>query len=325
MLPVPPTSEPQAPSWQSRLVSLLVRARMRPYAHKPIDPQFLRDMMGRPKSARQLMLRATGAVAVRVDAGPGHPSGDWVSARGTTERSPVLLYLHGGGFIGCSPETHRPLVGSLCSRLQARAFVPEYRLAPEFPYPAALDDAMQSYRHLLSNLHIDPRRIILAGDSAGGGLALSTAMRIRDEELPQPAAIVAYSPWTDLAVSGQSVDENSDRCAMFASITIRRAAPLYLGNTAPHDPGPSPLYGDFRGLAPLLIHASSDEVLRDDAVRVAERASAAGVTVEFRLWRRVPHVWQFFPAILPEAAESLQLTVQFVQQQMAREIKSSVT
>lgn len=319
MQPEPPISEPHAPSWQSRLVNLMVRARMRPHAHKPIDPQFVRDNMGRPKSARELMLRATGAVARHVDAGPDHPAGDWVTARGATDTSPVLLYLHGGGFIGCSPETHRPLVGSLCARLQSRAFVPEYRLAPEFPYPAALDDAVQSYRHLVNTLGIDPRRIILGGDSAGGGLALSAAMRIRDEGLPQPSAIIAYSPWTDLAASGSSLDENSECCAMFAGITIRRAAPFYLGNTPPHDPGASPLYGDFRGLAPLLIHASVDEVLRDDSVRVAERALAAGVTVQIRLWRRVPHVWQFFPAILPEAAESLQLTVKFVQQHLSQE------
>ncbi|MBC8089298.1 MAG: alpha/beta hydrolase [Phycisphaerae bacterium] len=297
----------------------MVRARMRPHAHKPIDPLFIRENMGRPKGARELMLRATGSVARRVDAGPDHPPGDWVTAREATDSSPVMLYLHGGGFIGCSPETHRPLVGSLCKRLKARAFVPAYRLAPEFPYPAALDDAMQSYRHLIHTLQIDSRRIILAGDSAGGGLALSTAMRIRDEGLPQPAVIIAYSPWTDLAASGSSLDENSDRCAMFAGVTIRRAAPFYLGNTAAQDPGPSPLYGDFRGLAPLLIHASSDEVLRDDSVRVAERASAAGVKVEIQLWRRVPHVWQFFPAILPEAEESLQLTMQFVQQHLSHE------
>jgi len=302
---------PHAPSWQSRFVSLMVRARMRPYALKPINPPVIRELMGRPKGPRRLMLRATGSVAERMEPGPGHPGGDWVRSRGSNETSPVILYLHGGGFIGCSPETHRPLVGSLCLRFGARAFVPQYRLAPEFPYPAALDDAMLAYRHLLGERGVPPGRIILAGDSAGGGLALSTAMRARDEGLPQPAVIITYSPWTDLAASGHSLDENSDRCAMFAGITIRRAAPIYLGATDAHDPGPSPLYGDFRGLAPLLIHASTDEVLRDDAIRVADRARAAGVTVDFRLWRRVPHVWQFFPAILPEAEESLRLTVQF--------------
>lgn len=317
MHPAQPDIVPQAPSWQSRFVNLMVRARMRPHAHKPLDPPVLREMMGRPKGPRRLMLRATGSVAERIEAGDGHPGGDWVTFRGSHAGSPVILYLHGGGYIGCSPETHRPLVGSLCRRFEARAFVPQYRLAPEHPYPAALDDAMMAYRYLLGDQRVEPGRLILAGDSAGGGLALSLAMRIRDEGLPQPAAIIAYSPWTDLAASGQSLDENSERCAMFAGITIRRAAPLYLGTTEAHDPGASPLYGDFRGLAPLLIHASTDEVLRDDSIRVADRAKAAGVTVEFRLWRRVPHVWQFFPAILPEAEESLKLTVQFGQRYLA--------
>ncbi len=300
------------PSWQSRIVNLLVRARMRPYAVRPLDPAFLRPRMGRPKSVRQLMLLASGARAAHVEAAPSHPSGDWVTARNSTAESPVVLYLHGGGYFGCSAETHRPLVGSLVSRLHARAFVPDYRLAPEHPYPAALDDALQSYRYLLHDLHIPATRIVLAGDSAGGGLALAAAMRLRDENLPQPAAIVTFSPWTDLAVTGLSIEENSERCAMFAAITIRRAAPLYLGNTLATDPGASPLYGNFHGLAPLLIHAGTDEVLRDDAVRVAERAHASGVTVEFRLWPRVPHVWQFFAGVMPEAAESLQLTTKFV-------------
>jgi len=287
---------------------------MRPYAVKPLDPAFLRPMMGRPRSVRHLMLLASGARAKHVGNDVTHPPGDWVEARASTSESPVVLYLHGGGFFGCSPVTHRPLVGSLVSRLNARAFVPYYRLAPEHPYPAALDDAMQSYRYLLDEMQIAPSRIVLAGDSAGGGLALSAAMRIRDEGLPQPGVIVTFSPWTDLAVTGLSIDENSDRCAMFAGITIRRAAPLYLGSTSPTDPGPSPLYGDFRGLAPLLIHAGTDEVLRDDAVRVADCARAAGVTVEFRLWPRVPHVWQFFAGVMPEAAESLWLVSQFVKQ-----------
>ncbi|MEP6832914.1 MAG: alpha/beta hydrolase [Gemmatimonas sp.] len=305
-------TDQRPPSWQSRLVNRLVRARMRPYAELPLDPVSLRPKMGRPKSVRHLMLFASGARATHVENCAAHPAGDWVEARDSSENSPVVLYLHGGGFIGCSPQTHRPLVGSLVSRLHARAFVPEYRLAPEHPYPAALNDALLSYRYLLNDLNIDASRIILAGDSAGGGLALSTAMHIRDEGLPQPAAIVTFSPWTDLAVTGQSIDENSDTCAMFAGITIRRAAPLYLGSASPVDPGPSPLYGNFRGLPPILIHAGSDEVLRDDAVRVAERSEAAGVTVEFRLWPHVPHGWQFFPAVMPEAAESLMLTAQFV-------------
>lgn len=285
---------------------------MRPHAHKPIDPTFVRAHIGRPKSVRELMFKASGAHLESVQSNRTHPSGDWVIGRDSSDTSPVFLYLHGGGYIACSPETHRPLVGVLTSRLNARAFVPAYRLAPEFPYPAALDDAIASYRYLLDEHGVDPSRLIIAGDSAGGGLALATAMRIRDLGLPQPSSILLFSPWTDMAVTGHSIDENTDRCSMFAGVTIRRAAPLYLGDTAADDPGASPLYGDYAGLAPLLVHASTDEVLRDDAVRVAERAVAAGVTVQFRLWPGVPHCWQFFSAVMPEAAESLRMTDEFV-------------
>lgn len=314
-----------APSWQARVINVLVRARMRPHAYKPIDPGFVRDHIGRPRSVRRLMFRASGARAKRVLSDRAHPAGDWIAGRDSTGTSPVILYLHGGGYIACSSETHRPLVGSLTSRLNARAFVPDYRLAPECPYPAALDDAVASYRFLLEQHQVAPSQLIIAGDSAGGGLALATAMRLRDEGLPQPCAVLLFSPWTDMAVTGNSIDENSDRCAMFAGQTIRRAAPLYLGNAAADTPGASPLYGNFAGLAPMLIHASADEVLRDDAVRVAERASAAGVTVEFRLWPGVPHCWQFFAAIMPEAAESLQLTVNFVRKQLAVHHAQAVT
>jgi epsilon-lactone hydrolase len=224
----------------------------------------------------------------------------------------VLLYLHGGGFIGCSPETHRMLVSSLVRRLQAEAFVPKYRLAPEHPYPAALEDAVSAYRHLTNERGIDSARIVVFGDSAGGGLALATVMALRDAGDTLPAGIALFSPWTDLAATGRSLDENSDSCAMFAGDTIRRASRFYVADEDPRHPLVSPLFGDFRGLPPLLLHASEDEVLRDDSVRVAERAREAGVGVTLRLWRHVPHVWQFFAAVLPEARESLQDAVTFV-------------
>jgi monoterpene epsilon-lactone hydrolase len=310
--------ETTTPSWQSRVANALVRARMRPHALKPIDPEFMRANMGRPRWARELMLRATGATARA--AGPNEPAGEWVTASGTTSRT--MLYLHGGGYIACSPETHRPLVGALVSRFGARAFVPRYRLAPEHPYPAAFDDALAAYRHLVDVCAVDPSTLVLAGDSAGGGLALALALALRTQALPPPAAILCFSPWTDLAATGKSLDENSDRCAMFAGDTIRRASGIYLGNASATDPLVSPLYGDFRDLAPLLIHASADEVLRDDSVRVAERARAAGVEVEFRMWPVVPHCWQFFAGMMPEAVESLQLVTQFVMKHTNRHVPS---
>lgn len=290
---------------------------MRPHAYSPIDPQWVRENMGKPKSGRRLLARATGA---NFSVAPAHqlwPGGERVHWPGAGDNAPTLLYLHGGGYIGCSPETHRSLVGSLVRRTGLDAWVPRYRLAPEHPYPAALDDALHAYRHLVEERAVEPRRLVIAGDSAGGGLALALVLRLKAEGHALPAAVATFSPWSDLAATGASLDENSDRCSMFAGDTVRRASAFYVGNADPRDPFVSPLFGDFRGFPPLLVHASTDEVLRDDATRVVERARAAAVRVESRLWRRVPHVWQFFPAVLPEARESLALTARFFARELA--------
>lgn len=325
---MPTDIEPRTPSWQSRIVHALVRARMRPHALEPIDPDWVRQNMGRPRAPREWIARLTGARSEPL-AREGHwPGGEhvwWPTDRANPERRredaappPVLLYLHGGGFIGCSPETHRSLVGSLVRRLRSEAFVPEYRLAPEHRFPAALDDAVAAYRYLTVERSIAAERIVVFGDSAGGGLALAMLMALRDAGDTLPACAVLFSPWTDLAATGRSLDENSERCAMFAGITIRRASQFYLGDADPRHPLVSPLFGDFGGLPPLLLHASQDEVLRDDSVRVADRAREAGVDATLRLWRHVPHVWQFFPAVLPEARESLDDAVRFVNDVLAR-------
>lgn len=300
-------------SWQSHVVHLLVRARMRPHALRPIDPQWVRNQMGRPRAARRFMAQSTGAHWEARGGTHGWPGGEVVSAPSASATDPVVLYLHGGGFIACSPETHRSLVGSIVMRIDGRAYVPRYRLAPEHPYPAALDDAKAAYRYLLDVEGVAPERLVVAGDSAGGGLALALVMAVRDAGWPLPAAVVAFCPWTDLAATGASLDENSNRCAMFAGETIRRAATFYVGDADPRAPYVSPLYGSFEHFPPLLLHASTDEVLRDDTVRVAEQARAAGVTVELSLWRRVPHVWQFFAAVLPEARQSLEAARLFIQ------------
>ncbi len=307
-----------APSWQSRVVHLLVRTRMRRYAFAPIDPLWVRDNMGRPRAARRWMAGTTGVQVELRDATPDWPGGEYLRSPDAAATCPVILYLHGGGYIACSPETHRMLVASLVRRVRGEAYVPAYRLAPEHPYPAALDDARIAYRHLVETLGVASSRIVIAGDSAGGGLALCLALSLRDGHMPMPAAIVTFSPWTDLAATGTSLDENSDRCAMFAGDTIRRAATFYVGASEPTVPTLSPLYGDFQGLPPILVHASQDEVLRDDAIRVATRAAAAGVTVSLRLWAHVPHVWQFFAAVLPEARQSLDSAAAFMMRHTTR-------
>ncbi len=291
---------------------------MRPFVHRPIDPVKIRRQMGRPRGARRLMARSTGATVTHSRASGRWPGGEIVTAPKIADQAPVLLYFHGGGYIACSPETHRSLVGSLAMRIDGTVYVPSYRLAPEHPFPAALDDARSAYDFLTIDCGIAPSRIVVAGDSAGGGLALGLVLSLRDAGAPLPAALVTFSPWTDLALTGMSLDENTDRCAMFAGITIRRASVFYVGTSDPRHPYLSPLYGDFRGMPPMLVHASLDEVLRDDAIRVAERARDAGVPVQLRLWHHVPHVWQFFAAVLPEADQSLRDTVQFIRAHVTR-------
>ena len=234
--------------------------------------------------------------------------GEWVESPNPADA--VMLYLHGGGYFGCSPKTHRSI--TVWFALHGfRVFAPDYRLAPENPFPAAVDDAVAVYRGLLAGGHA-PQGMVIAGDSAGGGLALSLMLALRAAGMPLPAAAALFSPWTDLAATGESIRTNAARCAMFNGEDIGPSARYYLGNADPRNPLASPLYADLKGLPPLLIHVGADECLRDDSTRVAEKAKAAGVPVELKIWPVVPHAWQLALQILPEARQSLRETAEFL-------------
>ncbi len=220
-----------------------------------------------------------------------------------------LLYLHGGGYFACSAETHRPIT-AFFAREGFRVFAPDYRLAPENRFPAAVDDAVAVYRGLLGAGY-PSERIVVAGESAGGGLTLSLMLALRSADVPLPAAAALYSPWTDLAATGDSIRTNSDRCAMFCGSDVAASARYYLGDTDPRNPLASPLYADLTGLPPLLIHVGADEVLRDDSTRLTERARAAGVPVDLKIWPVVPHAWQLAPHLIPEARQSLRESAAF--------------
>ena len=238
----------------------------------------------------------------------GGVRGEWVE--GPKPSDLVLLYLHGGGYFGCSAETHRPVtVGFALHGL--RVYAPDYRLAPENQVPAALDDAVAVYRALLDVGH-EPQQIVVAGESAGGGLSLSLMLALRAAGVPLPACAAVFSPWTDLAATGESIRTNANRCAMFSGTDIAPTARYYLGDTDPRNPLASPLYADLAGLPPLLIHVGEDEVLRDDATRLAERARAAGVPVELKIWPVVPHAWQLAPHLIPEGRASLREAAEFL-------------
>ena len=239
--------------------------------------------------------------------------GEWVESPNFTDA--VLLYLHGGGYFGCSAETHRPV--TVWFALHGfRVFAPNYRLAPENPFPAAVDDAVATYRGLLGDGH-SLERLVVAGDSAGGGLALALMLALHAARTPLPAAAALFSPWTDLAATGESIRTNAARCAMFNGADIGPSARYYLGNTDPRNPLASPLCADLSGLPPLLIHVGADECLRDDSTRLAEKARAAGVTVELKIWPVVPHAWQLALQVLPEARQSLQEASDFLRKHAA--------
>ena len=211
-----------------------------------------------------------------------------------------VLFLHGGAYSVGSFRNYGHFTWRLGKAARARVLALDYRMAPEHPYPAALNDALAAYCWLLDQ-GARPDRILLAGDSAGGGLTLALLLKLRDEGVPLPAGAVALSPWTDLATTGASLHTKADTDPMLVASEIPHHAAMYLGGADPRDPYASPLYGDPRGLPPTLIQAGGDEVLLDDAVRMAEKMQAAGCDVELQVSPRMPHVFQLLATVMPEA------------------------
>jgi acetyl esterase/lipase len=238
----------------------------------------------------------------------GGIAGEWLepsAARAT------LLYLHGGAYVLGSPATHRMLAGAFC-RHGFRVFVPDYRLAPQHPFPAALDDCEAVYRGLIGE-GADPASLVVAGESAGGGLTLALLLRLRNGGFPLPPAAAVFSPWTDLAISGRSIETNNGAEGMFFNTNLRPLAEMYLAGADPRRPEASPLYGDLHGLPPLLVHVGERELLLDDSARLVERARAAGLDVTFKRWPAVSHGWQLLQRIVPEAAQSVAEAAGFLQ------------
>jgi acetyl esterase/lipase len=214
-----------------------------------------------------------------------------------------VLFLHGGGYITGSPALYRHILWRFADACRAEIAAIDYRLAPEHPFPAALDDAVCAWRALL-NEGADPRCCAVLGDSAGGGLALALALRLRDERLPLPGAVAAISPWTDLAITGESC-RNDSADPMLKSACLKPFAAEYLQGADPCDPHASPLYGDPSGLPPVLLQVGSDEILRDDSTRMADKLQAGGCAVTLEIWSRMPHVWHAFAPLLPEATRAI--------------------
>jgi monoterpene epsilon-lactone hydrolase len=305
-------------SWQSAVACWFLRRQFRPATLKPeINVEGARALTAR----RAWSPKVPAGWRLRELYGAGEPRrGEWLEPVTNLSdkaldaaRAPTILYFHGGGYYFCSPQSHRALVFGLATRAMAPTFSLDYRLAPEHRFPAALNDAMAAYRDLVAG-GTPPESIVIAGDSAGGGLALAALVALRDAGDALPAGGVLFSPWTDLAASGATIRTNDGADPMFSGPAIGRAARVYLGDTPATHPYASPLYADLQGLPPLFIQAGSTEVLLDDSRRVADNARAAGVPVELQIWPKMPHVWQMFAPFVPEARRALDAAAGFVRE-----------
>jgi acetyl esterase/lipase len=239
----------------------------------------------------------------------------WVVAPGA-ETGRVLLYLHGGGYVVGSINTHRDLAGRLSRAAAARVLLIDYRLAPEYPHPAAVEDATAAYRWLLRH-GATPAHTVIAGDSAGGGLTVATLVALRDAGEALPAAGVCISPWVDLEGIGESMTTKASVDPIVQHQGLVWFADLYLGGANPRTPLAAPLYADLHGLPPLLIHVGAAETLLDDATRLAERAKTAGVDVTLEVWEEMIHVWHLFAAMLPEGQQAIERLGAYIRQRLA--------
>ncbi len=217
----------------------------------------------------------------------------------------TLLYFHGGGYIAGSVDTHKAMLSVLASAAGIRVVAPNYRLAPEHPFPAAFEDAKAVFAAL------DPGTTVLGGDSAGGGLALALLADALSEG-NRPAGLFAYAPWTDLAATGASLKENAGRDVILPADRFAELAAMVLGGADPRDPRVSPLYAAFHGAPPVQLHVALSEILRDDTLRMAERIRAEGGAVTVETLPHAPHVWQMLTGLIPEARLSLEQTADFV-------------
>jgi phosphinothricin tripeptide acetyl hydrolase len=241
-------------------------------------------------------------VKVESVTSPERPA-EWLTPSGARTDA-VVLYLHGGGYVIGSPRSHRHLAAAIARAAATRGLLLDYRLAPEHPFPAALEDAVAAYRWLLGQ-GIASGRVVIAGDSAGGGLTVATLVALRERGLPRPAGGVCISPWVDLTNSAPSYTAKASVDPIVTQEGIGLMTRAYIGGGDPKQPLVSPLYADLRNLPPLLIHVGSDEVLLDDAVGLAARAREAGVDATLEEWPAMIHVWHWFLPMLDEAQRAI--------------------
>jgi len=303
------------PSWQARVLEIYLIIKRRfsnqsgelDVARERADVESMAGMF-KPLCA----IRSDSVVANGVPA-------EWIVPEGL-QSSRAILFLHGGSFNSGSIASHRTLAGNVALASKGRSLLIDYRLAPEHPFPAAVEDAVAAYEWLLAQ-GCAPSQIVVAGDSAGGTLTLALLIFLRDHNRPLPAAAVCLSPAPDLTFSGESWVFNSKKDLMLDERKERKAVEIYLRGADPRAPLASPYFGDLRGLPPLLIQIGSHELLLSDATRLAEKAKEAGVDVTLEVWPDMQHEWQFAAKVLPEGKRAISNIGAFLEAVFSRSVQ----
>jgi epsilon-lactone hydrolase len=286
------------PSFRSRIIQRIMRdSKAALIGDLPVEVR-----RRRLDAAARRAIRVPRSVCLQSVSANGVPS-DWLEPdNDVTGRA--ILYLHGGAYVICSPSTHRGLAGNISHASQARLLLIDYRLAPEHPFPAALDDALAAYQWLLAK-GFSPEHIAIGGDSAGGGLTLATALSLRDNHKEMPAALFLLSPWTDLTFSGESIHTRADRDPLLKIDDDAWLVNTYANGKPLTHPYISPLFADLHGLPPTFIQVGTEEILFDDSARLEQKARLAGVDVTMETWSGMWHVFQAYSPYVPESKQAI--------------------
>jgi len=299
-------------SWQVRLLEIYFRLQ-HAFAPKSGEADVEKERVELDKLGAMFKL-PKGVKCDKVSAG-GVPA-EWLIPPGVSNDR-VVLYLHGGSYMSGSCNSHRSLVANIAIASKARALVLDYRLAPEHAHPAAVEDAVAAYKWLTDG-QVDPKHLAIAGDSAGGGLAIALLVSLKDRNIPMPAACVCLSPWTDLAFTGETWKSKLAADLIIYPYKEYAFAKMYLGDFDPKTPLASPLYADLKGLPPLLVQVGTDEVLLADSTRLVERARQAGVDATLDEWEKMQHVWQFASSFIPEGRRAVEQIGEFIDKHCGR-------
>ena len=295
------------PSWQSHIISYIFKVRR--MFNPPSDVLVIEKEREETDSLAALFKTRDDVDCTPVEV--GNIPAEWITPPDTSNDG-VILYFHGGSYNSGSLASHRSLVANIAVSTKSRLLNVDYRLAPEHPFPAAVDDAVTSYHWLLDN-QVRPEKIIIAGDSAGGGLAIALPLKLRDVGVPLPAGMICLSPWTDLTCSGESWMENQKVDLMLDLKSTRESAKVYLNGNDPHTPLASPLFADLNELPPILLQVGNDELILSDSTSFAEAARKAGVDVTLEIWDGMQHEWHFAAKYLPESRDALEHIGKFVE------------